>query len=208
MLQKAAQQGVDVMVATPHFYATEMQIRTFLDNRQQALEALRNAPREERIRLIAGAEAAFFPGIGHAEEIGLLCIENTNLLLVEMPFRPWSQKDLREIEALLARGITPIMAHLERFWGFQKDKSLMPALFDLPVYVQMNAECLLGFWERRLPLKLFRQGQAHLLGSDAHSLNRRPPNLAEGRAVLQEKLGPEVLAKMDALGEFLLFSNK
>lgn len=208
MLAQSAQQGVDVMLATPHFYADQMRMNTFLERRSRAYEKIQNHPlRKESTRIICGAEVAFFPRMSEAEELDLLCIENTRLMLVEMPFRPWTSQDLKEIEKLNRRGIKPIIAHLERFYGFQKDKHIIPDLLDMPVYAQLNAECLLtGWWGVRLPLKLLSSGQAHLLGSDSHRSDRRAPNLAEGRAVIQKKLGQGVLDEIDRLGEELLFS--
>lgn len=204
MLRKSADQGVEVMVATPHFYANQMQMKSFLEQREEAFQQVMEAPREESIRIIKGAEVAFFPGMSRAEELPLLCIENTRLMLVEMPFCSWTNKEIKELEGLINRGMTPIMAHLERFYGFQKDKKIMNELLELPVYVQLNAEAFLSWWLRRMPLKLLKNGDAHLLGSDAHSVHRRPPNLAEGRKVIEERLGREALDDIDRLGEKLL----
>lgn len=206
MLADADSQGVEVMVATPHFYADRMQMGLFLTKRDEAYERVMECPdRTDNITILKGAEAAFFSGMSRAEELDRLCIEGTRLLLLEMPFRPWTGKDLDEVERLINRKITPVIAHLERFYGFQRDKALIPELLDMPVYIQMNAECLLDWRLRRTPLKLFKTGQAHLLGSDAHSRSHRPPNLDKGRAVLEKKLGHGVLERMDRLGEELLF---
>ena len=121
-----------------------------------------------------------------------------------MPFRAWSKGDLREVERLLNRGIRPIIAHLERFYRFQKDKKLIQDLFAFPVLIQVNAECLLSWKDRRRAIKLFQSGQAHLLGSDCHNLTGRPQNLMEGRAMLEKKIGRQFLNQMDQLGVSLL----
>lgn len=205
MLTSAAQQGIDVMVATPHFYADRMSIQRFLRRREEAFAEAQAVSAECGVVVRCGCETAFFPGMSHADELTELCIDGTRLLMVEMPFRSWNKSDLREIEGLLNRGITPIIAHLERFYGFSQNKGRIEELLELPVYVQLNAECLLRWSMRRLPLRLFREGEAQLLGSDCHNMSSRTPNLAEGRAVLEKKLGAEVLHKMDELGNQLLF---
>jgi protein-tyrosine phosphatase len=204
MLRIAASQGVDLMVATPHFYADSDRVEPFLERRRGAYEQLMERREPDMPELVCGAEVAFFWGIGHAEGIERLCIGNTNLMLLEMPFRPWSEKDLLEVQQLIRRGIRPILAHLERFYPYQKDKELIPALVEYPLYVQINAECLLNWKTRHQPLKLFKQGKAHLLGSDCHNLTSRPENLAEGRAVLARKAGKDCLQNLDALGTALL----
>lgn len=204
MLRISASQGIDTMVATPHFYGDSMTINNFLANRANALHKTEGIAADLGIRIISGSETAFFPGISRAEKIEELCIGDTKLLLLEMPFRPWTEKDLQEIRHLIGRGIKPIIAHLERFYHYQTDKEIIPAVLDMPVYIQLNVACLLHWNSRRLPLKLFKSGQAHLLGSDSHNITSRPQNLADGRKVLEKKLGIDFLEEMDRFGISLL----
>ena len=42
MLKRSKQQGIDVIVATPHFYADSNTIEHFLNKRARALEQLEN----------------------------------------------------------------------------------------------------------------------------------------------------------------------
>lgn len=207
MLQSASAQGIGTIVATPHFYADSATIERFLRHRQRALEEVQEIAARNQIRIVCGAEVAFFPDMSRAEDLERLCIENTRLLMVEMPFREWTARDLREMEMLLRRGLHPVIAHLERFYQFQTDKGMIPALLDMPVSIQINAGCLLRWNTRRRAIKLFQNGQAHLLGSDCHNISTRPENLAEGRAVLEKKLGKQALRRIDRLGKALLGAN-
>ena len=204
MLDVAAAQGVNVMVATPHFYADSMSVERFLRYRKAAFDKVKEIAVEKEISIVSGAETAFFPGMSHADGIEQLCFENTNLMMIEMPFRAWTSRDLREIELLMCKGIQPIVAHLERFYPFQTDKEMIESLLDMRVYVQINVGCLLHWKSRHKPLKLFKYGQAHLLGSDCHNISSRPENLEEGRKVLEKKLGTQILREIDRLGEKLL----
>ncbi|MBQ4381384.1 MAG: capsular polysaccharide biosynthesis protein [Oscillospiraceae bacterium] len=203
MLTMCAEQGVDLMCATPHFYADSMRLKSFLSRRQEAYEKTRPVADELGIDIALGAEVAFFAGMSDADGIEALCYEGTKTMLVEMPFREWTDKDIREIEKLLRGGIRPVIAHMERFFRFQKGRRLTDAMFDLPVYVQLNAECLLGFMDRLRYLKFFGDGRAQLLASDCHNTTSRSPNLAQGRAVVEKKYGPESLEKMDSLARLL-----
>lgn len=204
MLKRSKEQGITAIVATPHFYADSNTIAHFLEKRERALKQLENHFEFSAVKIVSGAEVCFFSGIGHADGMEKLCIGSTNLMLLEMPFRAWSEKDLYEIERLLNNGITPVIAHLERFYAFQKDKELIPALMDFPVLIQLNAECLLDWKRRRQAVKLFKSGQAHLLGSDCHNLTSRPQNLLEGRHVLEKKIGQQCLNEIDQLSASLL----
>ncbi len=204
MLKRSREQGITTIVATPHFYADSNTIGRFLEKRERSLEQIQGCGDFPAPKIVSGAEVCFFSGIGHADDIEKLCIGSTNLLLLEMPFRAWSERDLYEIERLLNGGITPVIAHLERFYQFQKDKKIIPALLDFPVLIQINAECLLHWRQCRQAVKLFKGGQAHLLGSDCHNLVNRPQNLLAGREVLEKKLGQQCLSQIDELGASLL----
>lgn len=204
MLRQSARQGVAVMAATPHFYGDRDTIGRFLKRRQEALEKALPLAEEAGIALLTGAEVAYFDNMSQAEGIEALTLADTEILLVEMPFRAWSRREIQELDRLLHEGYRLMLAHLERYLGFQKDKGILEAIYERPILVQLNAESLLGFWNGQKAVKLFREGRAHLLGSDCHNLTSRPPNLAEGRAVIEKKMGAGKLAEIDELGRRLL----
>ncbi len=208
MLEASAAQGVDLMIATPHFYANQDAPDHFLEKRKAAYGRLMEVWTLDLPVVICGAEVAFFSGMSRAERLKELCIQGTELLLLEMPFREWSERILQEVEEICQLGITPIIAHIERFYEYQKDKRLISELMGLPVYVQVNAECLLSWAGRKRAIPLFQNGYAQLLGSDAHNMEQRAPNLQAGRDVLKQKLGRGFLKEMDALGEELLGLNR
>lgn len=205
MLRRSAEQGVEVMAATSHFYAWRDRPEHFLERRTSAWERLSAALEPGMPRICLGAEVAFFEGISEALQVDRLCLGETNVLLLEMPFRPWSGRDVDEVEALMSRrGFQVVLAHLERYLPMRENRSLIRELLELPVLVQINAESLLEWRGRGKVLKLFREGKAHLLGSDCHGLEYRPPNLGQGRAFLNKKLGPNALMRIDEAGAGLL----
>ena len=68
-----------------------------------------------------------------------------------------------------------------------------------------SPECgLLPLFKRKPYLELLRRGEAHLLGSDCHNLESRPPELGAGRDIIERKLGEPVLHRIDQLGSRLL----
>ena len=204
MLAAAAGQGVRVQVLTPHFYAHRTNPQAFLQAREKALASLEESAAQHGIRLVPGAEVALFTNMGESESAELLCLQGTRVLLVEMPFRPWSGRDVAELEGLIDRGITPLLAHLERYTDFITDKFLWSDVLALPLLAQTNAGALIDRRRRRASLKLLRSGAVRLLGSDCHNTTTRPPNLAAGREIIRRKLGREYLAQIDSLGAQLL----
>ena len=205
MLEASRDQGVQCMVATPHFYATRDRVDAFLARREAAWEVLKSRMGSDFPEVMLGAEVAFFQGISRAERLDALRIEGTSSMLLEMPFRPWSQGDVDEVSQIIEKhGYTIIIAHIERYLAMHGNTGFIMDLLDMPVKIQINAECLLDWRQRGRMLKMLRNGDVHLLGSDCHGMLHRPPNLAEGREAVRKKLGPEYLERMDRCAEDLL----
>ncbi|MCD8020530.1 MAG: capsular polysaccharide biosynthesis protein [Clostridiales bacterium] len=206
MLKMASAQGVDIMIATPHFYGSRARIEDFLEKRARAYDKLMRRKWEDsfpEIRL--GAEVAFFPGISKAEHLEALAVEGSRILLVEMPFHTWPHEYVREVEELITmRNFRVILAHLERYMGMKDNRRLIEELLGMSLYVQINAESIIRWRGRRPLIKMFESGQADFLASDCHRTDRRAPNLGEGRAVLAKKLGADFLTEMDEKSSRLL----
>ena len=208
MLEASRAQGVQYMVATPHFYATRDRVDTFLDRRREAWETLKSRMGADYPGIVLGAEVAFFRGISRAERLEALKIEGTDCILLEMPFRPWSEDDVDEVSEILEkRGYTIILAHIERYLAMRGNADYIGNLLELPVLAQINAESLLDWRQRGKLIKMVRNGQVHLLGSDCHGMHHRPPNLGEGREILRKKTGTEYLDRIDRRSEELLFNH-
>lgn len=212
MLEQIRAQQTDIMIATPHFCATQDRIDTFLQLRQQAYDALCKATAErgwtDYPQILTGSEVAFFNGISRSEEICRLTIEGTDLLLLEMPFVPWNEHIIEEVSGLIQnRHLRIMIAHLDRFIRMPGNKKYICQLLELPVYVQLNAECLTNWRYRHFFLKMLEEGTAHVLGSDCHGAHHRVPNLKAGRDMIQKKKGIQLLEKIDRQGYELLFDN-
>lgn len=208
MLNQERGQGVDTVVATPHFYADRDSVKAFLERREQSMEQLAEAAeqkKQELPRICTGAEVAYFRGIGQAGLVQALCIQPTRVVLVEMPFCQWDSSVYDDIQKLYEKqNLIPVLAHIERYYDFQRDRSIWSEVMDLPLHSQMNAGPFLDWRKRRKCLRILRDRGTVLLGSDAHNLTSRKPNLQPGCEVIREKLGSEYLARTQALEEELL----
>lgn len=204
LLEALRLQGVDLAVATPHFYSNKASLDDFLRQRSRAYEQLS----AETPKLLLGAEVSFFRGIGKADRLVELCIAGTDALLLEMPFSQWSRNEVAQLHQILSRGITPILAHIERYLSFQKDLSALNEIINLPVFLQVDTEALLQRKTRKFVFKLIDQGFPVLLGTDCHNMKKRSPDMEAGREVLLRKFGPDCLEKIDTLGAQLLKINE
>ena len=205
MLRESRRQGVDIILATPHFYGFRERPSEFLKRRTRAVKQLSGVLGQDVPALLTGAEVAFYSGLITLDGLSSLCVDGTDILLLEMPFSPWTGLELNVVSALcLDRKYRVVLVHLERFLPLQKDRHLVEQLLDLPLFVQVNAGELCSLRGRRQALGLFRSGRAQLLGSDCHNLDRRPPNLGLARTLLSRKLGQQCLEEIDACGRSLL----
>lgn len=156
------------------------------------------------IQFCRGAEVYYFPGIGEAEEISRLCVEETGVMMLEMPFCQWDDQVVRDVQTLINKQkLTVIIVHIERYYPYQKKKEFWERVFELPVYAQVNAESFLHFRTRRKAFMLFEAYNA-LLGTDCHNMTNRIPNMQQAREVIQKKLGADRLRRVDELGEMIL----
>ena len=205
MLRMSREHGVDVMIATPHFYADSNRVERFVENRQRAYEQVMTCRAADIPQIMMGAEVAYFTGISRAEKVDALRIQGTDIMLLEMPFVTWSDSVVQEVRDLIEkRHFHIILAHIERFLDIPGNRSYVKQILELPVTVQVNAETLTDFRQRGRVMKMFKKDQAHIIGSDCHGMHHRMPNLWLGRQALEKKLGPDILKRVDDYGETLL----
>lgn len=210
LLEQEAEQGVELVVATPHFYAQHDRPEKFLEKRKEAVHQLRDAMADRQglpeIRL--GAEVYFFHGMSHADILPELAIEGTPYLMVEMPQSPWTEDMYRELEKIVSNhDLTPLIAHVDRYITPLHTYGIPQKLRELPVLIQANASFFLNWKTRRMALNMVKNGEIDVLGSDCHNLSTRPPRLGEAIGVIEQKLGQEYLISLKKQGVSALIGS-
>ena len=141
LLRMEAEQGIDHVVATPHFYPQKDTPERFLQRRAEAEAALREEMQKHTglPKLSVGAEVFYFPGISDSEAMASLTVDRKRCILIEMPQPPWSDAVYREIQGLYTkRGLIPIIAHIDRYIGAFRTYGSPDRLAEYPVLVQAN----------------------------------------------------------------------
>ena len=195
MLQQAGSQGVRYMVATPHFYADRMMPRDFLDKRQKAFECVVSEDIAPELGL--GAEVYYFDNMSRSDELQKLQINDTGLLLVEMPFTGWTDRIVDDVCRLQDRqGLTPVLAHVERYRNGDQFPRYRDKLLSEGVLMQANAGSFglirTGFWLQQQ----MKRGCIHFLGSDCHNLTTRQPNMETAERMILKRLGAGALREI------------
>ena len=177
LLKMLKSQGVQTVLATPHFYPERETVKEFLKRRNNAYNELKTFLNEEMPNVLLGAEVKFYDGISHIEDIEELYIQNSNLLLLEMPFSKWSEYTIKELVRFACLGNTRIiLAHIERYMSFQKTQVLQN-LIENGIVMQANASYFTKFSTRKKAARLLEERFIHIIGSDCHNLTDRAPKI-------------------------------
>ncbi len=185
MARVARDDGITTVVATPH--RNPWSYREDRVDAERRLEEVRLACRREgvELQLLLGGEAYISPDLVEQVESGLaLTINGSRYLLIEWPYEhypPYSERVLFELQV---HGIVPIIAHAERYRIIRRDPFYLVTLIERGVLVQVTASGLLGEFgpEIQRTTEMLVAGRlAHVIASDSHGVDRRPPRLSAAR---------------------------
>lgn len=209
MLDAMQAQGVRLLAATPHFDMRKENIDEFLARRSKAIKRLNAARTEDDPKIIPGAEVLYCGvSLSRMEKVEKLCIGDGNYMLVETLTMQWDDFFEDCLYQLLAeQNITPIVAHIDRYLPYRKNRAILHRLKKRGVLMQVNA----GFFLRRLSrgraLRLLKNGMIHVIGSDCHDTVRRPPNLGAAGAVIEKHLGKQYTMQLTRQAEHVLMKQ-
>lgn len=200
MLEMQASQGIGTVIATPHFYANDEPVASFIERRGKALAALKEQLPENAPRILLGAEVRYYQGISRLENLKNLRLEGSKLLLLEMPMSVWTETMIRELIELSGKsGIQVVLAHVERYLKLQK-QSVWDRIIDSGIMMQSNASFFTSFSSKRKAMSLLEAGIVQFLGSDCHNTTSRPPELGKAFEVIRKKFGDDYLDQMKQYG--------
>ena len=202
LLQAEREQGVKALALTPHFYPAKDTPANFLKRRGEALKRMPDCP---DMQIICGAEVRYSNGMSRWGDLKDLALGSTKYILVEMPQPPWPAHMYRELENIQKeQGLTPIIAHIDRYVRPFQTFSMVKRLLELPVLIQANSRFFIKFWTRGMALRMLKAGQIHFLGSDCHNMENRPPNLKQACQVIERRLGRKYLDYLEEMSKLLL----
>ncbi|MBI2875865.1 MAG: capsular biosynthesis protein [Candidatus Tectomicrobia bacterium] len=193
--------GIHTVVAVAH--ALNGVYQNSASRIKAAADALSRRVAEEGVplTLLAGADVHVEPDLLRLIEQGEVLTPNDTrrYILLELPeyFVFFHIKEL--VFALKAKGITPIISHPERNPQIQRELDQLSELVYGGALSQVTAMSLTGGFgshAQAITESLMRQGLVHILASDAHSLERRPPILSRAVEAASRLVGPEEALKM------------
>lgn len=194
LLNKSIQNGVDKIVATPHFYAEKHSLNERLKTSKERYSNLSEFISQNKLPLsvLSGFEVRYFKGISHIEDLDKLCINQSGNLLLELAPLPITEDVLDEILDMRYAGYNVILAHIERYTKIPGFKLLKSLITQGEVVAQCNGDSFISGTFQRAAYKLLKEGMVSVIASDTHSVEHRPPNLKEAYDAIEKKFNSRV----------------
>lgn len=201
-------QRIDTVIATPHFYANDETVDSFLDRRKKAWELLKTELPEGPPEIVLGAEVRYYQGISRMDDLKVLRIEGSKLLLLEMPMSSWTEYMIRELIELSGRSsIKIVLAHMERYLTLQTQDT-WNRILGCGILMQANASFFTSFYTRHKALTLLKEDSIHFIGSDCHNVTLRPPRIGQAFEIIRKKLGDDYISQMNEYGYSMLDTTR
>lgn len=219
MLSLAYESGTRRIVATPHMFLHRfgnydfVQIRDQFDQLSKELESVRQEfAFLGEIQVFCGAENYASPEFLEALEQGcVLTLNASRYLLVEVsPMLPFSQLE-NVIDRVLGSGLTPVMAHPERYAAVQEAPTKLAGLWERGCVTQLNAGSLLRGTRSRTnkcAKILLAEGLVDVIASDGHRLGWRPPELGGVVPFLQGQYEAEDIRRWVVENPAVILANE
>lgn len=111
-------------------------------------------------------------------------IGDSQYLLVEFEHHAIPVNANEQLLAVVSRGLVPIITHPERNAYLIKHPETVLEFVELGCLVQVTANAFTGFWgpkARKTAEWLLHRHAVHVVATDAHNVDTRPPVLSEAR---------------------------
>jgi len=196
MARIAVSEGIDTVVATPHHLNG-----VYCMGRTDILAACKkmNGELENRqipLTILPGSEVHLCPEImdDYANDRLMTLNDSGKYFFLEMPDHFIAAAVRSLISRLVRLNTIPIIAHPERNLTIQRDTALLSGFTAAGALTQITGASLLGAFgtgTRTCCRQLLADRSVHLMASDAHSPDHRPPALRKAHQALAGLVGSD-----------------
>ena len=195
MARIAAADGIRIVACTPHIYPGLYEndangIRARVAALQGKLDEAGIA-----LKLTFGADAHLTPELFERIKDGTApTLHGGRYFLLEPSHHIAPPRFEESVFDFTAAGYVPVITHPERLSWINDRYRVFQSLFKSGAWMQITAGSLTGrfgsnaqYWAERM----LEDGMVHLLATDAHGIEHRPPLLAEGMHAAAKWVGTE-----------------
>jgi protein-tyrosine phosphatase len=196
MAQIAVSDGIRIIACTPHiqpgvYENTGPAIRSAVTQLQAELDKA-----EIPLLLTSGADVHIVPNLLTGLKNGsILPLGKSRYFLLEPPQGLAPPRFESFVFGLVAAGYIPIITHPERLsWIEGQYAMLERTVRQGGAWTQLTGNSILGKFGRRARYwseRMLDEGLVHIIATDAHNTDQRPPLLSEAVAAIEKQISPE-----------------
>lgn len=198
LLEESYRQGVRTIISTSHrrkgmFETPEAKIE---ENFKQVQELAKEIA--DDLTILYGAEIYYTSDILDKLEQGKIpCLADSQYALIEFSMITPYKEIHTALSNVLRLGVTPVVAHIERYHCLENDEKKVRDLINMGCYTQINSSSVLKpklfgdtykFMKKRAQFFL-EKDLVHFVASDMHNLDPRPPYMQEAYQIISKKYG-------------------
>lgn len=198
LLEESYRQGVRTIISTSHrrkgmFETPEAKIE---ENFKQVQELAKEVA--DDLTILYGAEIYYTSDILDKLEQGKIPrLADSQYALIEFSMITPYKEIHTALSNVLRLGVTPVVAHIERYHCLENDEKKVRDLINMGCYTQINSSSVLKpklfgdtykFMKKRAQFFL-EKDLVHFVASDMHNLDPRPPYMQEAYQIISKKYG-------------------
>lgn len=198
LLEESYRQGVRTIISTSHrrkgmFETPEAKIE---ENFKQVQELAKEIA--DDLTILYGAEIYYTSDIlDKLEQEKIPRLADSQYALIEFSMITPYKEIHTALSNVLRLGVTPVVAHIERYHCLENDEKKVRDLINMGCYTQINSSSVLKpklfgdtykFMKKRAQFFL-EKDLVHFVASDMHNLDPRPPYMQEAYQIISKKYG-------------------
>ena len=143
-------------------------------------------------------------------------LAETRFALIEFSMGTPYKEIHTALDRLLHLGVTPVVAHIERYKCLEKNEERVQEMIDMGCYMQINSSSVLKprlFGDEQKQLKkraryFLEKDLVHFVASDMHNVDKRPPYMAEAYHLIKEEYGEQRAQALFVSNQELLLADE
>ncbi|EPU36687.1 capsular polysaccharide biosynthesis protein Cps4B [Streptococcus agalactiae] len=200
LIEESYRQGVRIIVATSHRRKGMFETPEDIIFKNFSIVKHEAEKRFEHLQILYGGELYYTSDMLEKLKLKQIpTLNNTKFALIEFSMQT-SWKDIHTaLSNVLMLGITPVVAHIERYNALENQKERVKEIINMGCYTQINSSHILKqklFNDKHKRFKkraryFLKENLVHFVASDMHNLDVRPPFLAEAYKIICRDFGKE-----------------
>ena len=217
LLEESYRQGVRTIISTSHrrkgmFETPENKIAEHFKLVQEIAKEI-----SDDLTVLFGAEIYYTSDVLDKLEKKIIpSLADTRYALIEFSMTTPYKEIHTALSNVLRLGITPVVAHIERYHCLENDEKKVRDLIDMGCYMQINSSSVLKsklfgdkykFMKKRARFFL-EKDLVHFVASDMHNLDDRPPYMQEAYQIISKKYGVAYAEQLFRKNQEILLRNE